>query len=103
MLRYSPRSGAGRSDTGVSGGCGDVARLVGRSSYRIVDMPTESGRGVNMGLQSQLDQIRLIDTDSHLTEAPDLWTSRAPSRWADLVPRVMRSDGDDFWVVGSSR
>jgi hypothetical protein len=29
----------------------------------------------------------LIDSDSHVVEPPDLWTSRLPSKWADDTPR----------------
>lgn len=30
----------------------------------------------------------IIDVDTHVTETPDLWTSRVPERMRDLVPRV---------------
>jgi hypothetical protein len=30
----------------------------------------------------------VIDADSHVTEPPDLFTSRVASKWADVVPRV---------------
>ena len=30
----------------------------------------------------------VVDTDTHLTEPRDLWTSRAPAKYADRVPRV---------------
>ena len=32
--------------------------------------------------------IRVIDTDTHVTEPPDLWTSRVPARFVDQVPQV---------------
>lgn len=31
---------------------------------------------------------RLIDVDSHIVEPADLWTSRLPGKWGDLVPHV---------------
>ncbi len=40
----------------------------------------------------------VIDTDTHLTEPRDLWTSRAPARYADLVPRVETVNGRESWV-----
>ena len=40
--------------------------------------------------------ITIVDTDTHLTEPGDLWTSRAPAKYKDLVPRVEFLDGDDF-------
>src|SRR3984893_6274644 len=32
--------------------------------------------------------IRVIDTDTHVTEPPDLWTSRVPRKMLDDVPHV---------------
>jgi len=32
--------------------------------------------------------IALVDTDAHITESPDLWTSRVSSKWGDLVPHL---------------
>jgi predicted TIM-barrel fold metal-dependent hydrolase len=41
-----------------------------------------------------------IDVDSHWTEPPDLWTSRAPASLRSRVPRVVRDDsGRDVWRV----
>ena len=31
--------------------------------------------------------LKIIDTDTHLSEPADLWTSRAPARYRDEVPR----------------
>jgi uncharacterized protein len=46
----------------------------------------------------------IIDADTHVTETPDLWTSRAPSQMRDRVPRVeTEADGTMRWVVGASR
>ena len=43
----------------------------------------------------------IIDVDTHVTESPDLWTSRAPARMRDRVPRVETAkDGRLSWVVG---
>src|SRR5437773_719240 len=43
----------------------------------------------------------IIDVDTHVTETPDLWTSRAPARLRDRVPRVETADdGRLSWVVG---
>ena len=42
----------------------------------------------------------LIDSDSHITEPADVWTSRVPSRYVDGVPAVERdADGRDVWVL----
>lgn len=41
----------------------------------------------------------IIDIDTHYTEPPDLWTSRAPARLRDRVPRVVERDGRQLWIV----
>ncbi|HWE69480.1 MAG TPA: amidohydrolase family protein [Acidimicrobiales bacterium] len=46
-----------------------------------------------------LDGLRVIDADTHLTEAHDLWTRRAPAEYLDRVPRVEVIDGRPMWVV----
>lgn len=46
----------------------------------------------------------IIDSDTHVTESPDLWTKRAPARMRDRVPRVETdTDGSLRWIVGDSR
>jgi uncharacterized protein len=45
----------------------------------------------------------IIDVDTHVTESPDLWTSRAPARMKDLVPRIeTANDGRLSWIVGGT-
>jgi predicted TIM-barrel fold metal-dependent hydrolase len=46
-----------------------------------------------------LDQVKVVDADTHMTERHDLWTSRAPAKFKDRVPRVERIDGATQWVV----
>jgi hypothetical protein len=52
------------------------------------------------GLRPELAGIKIVDCDTHLTEAPDLFTSRAPARLRDKVPHVRRVNGVDRWFVG---
>ncbi|MET0286987.1 MAG: amidohydrolase family protein [Polyangiales bacterium] len=52
------------------------------------------------GLRPELAGIKIVDCDTHITEAPDLFTSRAPARLKDKVPQVRRVDGVDRWFVG---
>jgi len=43
----------------------------------------------------------IIDADTHVTESPDLWTSRAPASMRDRVPFVVTgSDGSQRWQLG---
>ena len=46
-----------------------------------------------------LEGLRVIDADTHLTEAHDLWTTRAPAKYAERVPSVKVIDGRPMWVV----
>ena len=46
--------------------------------------------------------IPVIDTDSHITEPPDLWTSRMSKKHLDVAPRVVADPetGRPRWQVG---
>src|SRR3954452_1119023 len=46
-----------------------------------------------------LDEVKVVDADTHMTERHDLWTSRAPAKYKDRVPRVERIDGATQWIV----
>ncbi|MGH9078562.1 MAG: amidohydrolase family protein [Acidimicrobiales bacterium] len=47
-----------------------------------------------------LEGLRVIDADTHLTEAHDLWTKRAPAAYKDRVPQVREgADGRPTWIV----
>ncbi len=48
----------------------------------------------------------IIDIDSHFTEPPDLWTSRAPARFKEVAPRLVdnpETEGGQHWIVGDER
>lgn len=49
--------------------------------------------------------LKLIDADSHITEAEDLWTTRAPAKFADRVPQthVDPSDGTSYWWIDGDK
>src|SRR6185369_5398890 len=64
-------------------------------SIRQVDFANEP-KGVNPLFAG----IKIVDTDTHFTEPPDLWTSRAPAGLRDRVPHVRQVDGIDQWFVG---
>jgi predicted TIM-barrel fold metal-dependent hydrolase len=46
-----------------------------------------------------VDDVRVIDADTHYTEPPELWTSRAPARYKDRVLHIEDRDGVPTWVV----
>ncbi len=41
----------------------------------------------------------LISSDGHINEPPDLWTSRAPAKIKDRVPKVVSTPQGDAWVM----
>jgi predicted TIM-barrel fold metal-dependent hydrolase len=43
--------------------------------------------------------VKVVDADTHFTEAHDLWTKRAPRGWEARMPHVERVDGLATWVV----
>jgi len=46
----------------------------------------------------------IIDVDTHVTETPDLWTSRVPERMRDAVPRLdVDGKGRQWWFLGGRR
>jgi uncharacterized protein len=51
-----------------------------------------------------MSSYSIIDADTHVTDTPDLWTSRAPARMRDRVPKIETSvDGTQRWVLGKSK
>ena len=56
-------------------------------------------------MSAAIEEILIIDVDTHLVEPPDLWTSRMPSRLGDLIPHVEWDPGqqEEAWFVGDQR
>ena len=54
---------------------------------------------------SLLDEVQIIDTDTHVIEPPDLWISRVSTkRWGDRVPHVRADpDGLPAWYVSDRK
>lgn len=44
-----------------------------------------------------LADVKVIDTDSHWSEPYDLWTTRAPAKYRDRVPRMEERGGRRRW------
>jgi predicted TIM-barrel fold metal-dependent hydrolase len=45
-----------------------------------------------------IDDMILVSVDDHVIEPPDMWEDRVPSKYADLVPRLVKQDdGTDAW------
>src|SRR5262245_25548976 len=47
----------------------------------------------------------VIDSDTHITEPPDVWTARLPKKVLDRAPRIVHDKtwGWDIWQIGESR
>ena len=51
-----------------------------------------------------MSSYTIIDADTHVTETPDLWISRAPASMRDRVPRiVMTGRGTQRWALGGNQ
>jgi uncharacterized protein len=55
-------------------------------------------------MTQSLLETPIVDCDSHVTEPPDLWTSRLPARFADAAPRLQWDEGQQElrWRVGDA-
>ncbi|MFA7587400.1 MAG: amidohydrolase family protein [Novosphingobium sp.] len=62
---------------------------------REIEIPAYEG-----GQHPALAGIRIVDCDTHFTEPPDIFTSRAPARLKDKVPCQKVHDGVTRWFVG---
>jgi len=54
----------------------------------------------SQGVHPLFAGIKIVDCDTHFTEPPDLFTSRAPAKYKDKVPYVKRVNGNDRWFMG---
>jgi predicted TIM-barrel fold metal-dependent hydrolase len=46
---------------------------------------------------------KLISSDSHIIEPPDLWAHRIEPKFRDRAPRVVQEDDGDWWIVDGHR
>ena len=71
----------------------------------VVASRTDRTGGLSRVLSSDVDRFKVIDTDTHVIEPYDLWTSRLPSSWGDRVPHVKWDEDfqEDAWYFGDQR
>src|SRR5215510_7637831 len=82
-------------------------------SARVPQAYSGAGEGhLDAGLQgrsppSRRGQImanyRVISSDNHVFEPPDLWTSRAKPTFQDRVPQLVREYDGDWWFCNDHR
>jgi predicted TIM-barrel fold metal-dependent hydrolase len=53
-------------------------------------------------IEAQIASLKIIDTDSHISEPFDLWSARAPAAYRERLPRVKEIEGQRHWVVDES-
>jgi predicted TIM-barrel fold metal-dependent hydrolase len=46
-----------------------------------------------------ISALPIVDADTHLIEAADIWTSRAPASLQNRIPHVEKMNGMDCWVM----
>ena len=46
---------------------------------------------------------RIISSDNHVFEPPDLWTSRVQPKFRDRAPYVISDENSDVWIVDGAR
>ena len=44
-----------------------------------------------------MGDYRVISSDSHVVEPPDLWTTRAQPKYRDRTPHMVRQEDGDWW------
>ena len=50
-------------------------------------------------LKEVVGDAKVIDCDTHFTEPPDLWSSRAPAKFKGQMPHMETVDGRSLWFV----
>jgi predicted TIM-barrel fold metal-dependent hydrolase len=50
-------------------------------------------------------ELSIVDVDSHVTEPPDLWTSRMSTKWGDKIPHVRWDEAaqEERWFIGETK
>ena len=62
--------------------------------------PGVSGYTESQGTPVAKPKFRVISADSHILEPPDLWTTRVPAKYRDLVPQLKSLESHDEWFMG---
>src|SRR5262249_55963807 len=55
-----------------------------------------------MTVQGWISKMKVIDVDSHVSEPGDLWTTRLPKKYGDMIPHVAAhpKTGYRTWRIG---
>jgi len=58
---------------------------------------------MNTDISLFLGGAEVVDVDTHLSEAPDLWLSRAPAKYRARVPQLKDVNGRPSWFIDGDR
>ena len=47
--------------------------------------------------------LRIISSDNHIFEPPDLWLDRIEPKFKDRAPRIVREGDEDWWHCDGKR
>ena len=50
-----------------------------------------------------MSEYRIISSDNHVFEPPDLWLSRMQGEWGERTPRIGRDEEGDWWFVDGKK
>ena len=50
-----------------------------------------------------MDEFRIISSDGHVIEPPDVWTTRLETKFRDRAPRIVGEEEGDWWYCGDER
>ena len=50
-----------------------------------------------------MEDVKIISSDSHVIEPPDLWTSKIGERFGERTPRVIEDEGGEYWYIDGYR
>src|SRR5207237_5260848 len=66
--------------------------------------PTESGPTPYPNKENRMREYRLIDSDAHALEAPNIWKNWLPARFQDRAPKLVKDPaGGDDWQFEPDR
>src|SRR5262245_31706639 len=93
----APPSSAGRIiGSSLAAGCGPAHR---RRALRPL------AARIKMARMPAIPNQPIIDADTHITEPPDVWTSRVPAKWRGRVPEVrfVTDEQAEYWFIDGNR
>ena len=50
-----------------------------------------------------MSNYRIISSDNHVFELPDLWESRIEAKFRDRAPRIHREEDGDWWYCDGKK